>query len=81
MRRAPLIALLLLAAGCLPRGTTASGNPATIGVLVQATTGRCTTVLIGVTPHRVCVPRGKTPRDSADAPPDSARADSVRVAR
>lgn len=81
MRRALLIAVLLLAAGCLPRGTTASGNPATVGVLVQATAGRCATVMVGVTPRRVCVPRVRTPRDSADAPPDSARADSARVTR
>ena len=38
----------LLSGGCLPYRT-ASGEPATVGVLVQATAGRCTNVVVGRT--------------------------------
>jgi hypothetical protein len=76
MRRAPLMGLLLLAAGCSVSGTTASGAPTDVGVAVQASGLRCGMVLVDGRPQRVCGPRGRspgeTPSDTA-ATPDTAR--------
>ena len=76
MRRAPLLGLLLLTGGCL-HYRTPSGEPGGIGVLVQATTGRCTTVVVGRTPRRVCLPPPGTP----EAETDTTTADSARITR
>ena len=73
MRLASLLALLLLTSGCL-HYRTPSGEPGGVGVLVQATTGRCTTVVVGRTPRRVCLP-------PPEAETDTATADSARITR
>lgn len=76
MRHAAVL-LVVLTAGCIPRGVTPAGNPTNVGVLVRGTTGRCTTVLVGATPRRVCAPaKRRAPADTATAP---APADSARV--
>jgi hypothetical protein len=81
MRRASLmIGLLVLAAGCSLSGRTASGAPTGVGVLVQASAGRCVTVLVGTQPRRVCGPRGKAPGETP-APDTLATSDTARVTR
>jgi hypothetical protein len=76
MRRAPLMGLLLLAAGCGVSGRTASGAPTGVGVLVQASNSRCVMVLVAGRPQRVCGPRGRAPGETppdTTATPDTAR--------
>jgi hypothetical protein len=80
MRRAALIGFLLLAGACIPRGTSPAGNPTGIGVLVQATAGRCTTVVVGTNRQRVCPIRQRRPGQPATQP-DTTRTDSTRVTR
>jgi|GEM_PF-6002417 len=73
MRR--LIVLgVLLTAGCIPRGVTPAGDPTGVGVLVQATTKRCTWVVVGTNIRRVCLPRPDTAKGEVV---DSAAAVSV----
>jgi hypothetical protein len=55
MRVGPLLGLALLASCAPGRLRTASGAPAALGVLVQATAGRCTTVLAGTSTQRICL--------------------------
>ena len=76
MRRLPLAALVIVAAGCSHNGRDPSAPRPGIGVLVQATAGLCTTVLVGNTPRRVCAPAGK-----GAAPADTATPDTARVSR
>jgi hypothetical protein len=79
MRRAPLMGLLLLAAGCSVSGRTASGVPTGPGVQVQASGLRCGLVLVDGRPQRVCGPRG---RSLGETPPDTtATPDTARVTR
>jgi hypothetical protein len=63
MRRVILAGLLLLVAGCGFSGRQASGSPRGVGI--QATTLRCTMVLVGGKPQRVCGPA--PPTDTARA--------------
>ena len=74
MRRAPLAALLFAVGGCTAHGRDPSVTPPSIGVLVQATAGRCTTVVTGSVPRRVCVPGGKGAAPADTSTPDTARA-------
>ncbi len=67
MRRLLVLGLLLTSA-CLPRGTTPAGETIGVGVLVQATTKRCTRVVTGTSTRRACLPRPRTARDTV---PDS----------
>ena len=71
MRRAVLMGLLLLAAGCGFSGGSASAAP---GNGVRAATLHCTIVLVDGKPQRVCGPRGKAPGESPTPPTDTARA-------
>ena len=77
MRRAVLVGLLLLAAGCRPYQVPPGVALPGIGVLVQGAAGRCVPVAAGGHVHRVCLP----PPDSAEAPADSALVDTVATAR
>ena len=45
-----------------------------VGVLVNSSRGRCTTVVAGVRIHRVCFPRGRKP-----VPSDTIRTDTSVV--
>jgi hypothetical protein len=74
MRRAPLAALLLLVGGCTVHGRDPSATRPSIGVLVQASAGRCTTVLTRSVPRRVCAPGGKGAAPADTSTPDTARA-------
>jgi hypothetical protein len=69
LRIGPPLGLALLASCAPGRLRTASGAPAAVGVLVQATAGRCTTVLAGTSTQRVCLPasgsEGAAASDSA----------------
>lgn len=76
MRRLLPAALIIVAAGCGHNGRDPSATRPSIGVLVQATAGRCTTVLVGNTPRRVCAPAGK-----GAAPADTATRDTARASR
>ncbi len=61
---------LLAACGSTPRQNRAPSPTAVpgVGVLVNSTRGRCTWVLVGNQPRRLCAPRGKqAPRDTAEA--------------
>lgn len=72
----PLALALIFSTGCLPqRARTPSGALSPVGVLVQATTGRCTSVLVGTAVHRVCLPRTAAP-DTTEA---GARPDTVSL--
>ncbi|CAA9347341.1 MAG: hypothetical protein AVDCRST_MAG68-4015 [uncultured Gemmatimonadetes bacterium] len=67
LRTAAFAAVMLLAA-CAP-APRQNRPPSTaplpiVGVLVNSTRGRCTWVLVGNQPRRLCAPRGKAPRDS-----------------
>ena len=77
MRRAALLFLPLVLAGChtarVPRDTTPRG----VGVLVQGATGRCAPVQVGSVVRRVCLP----PSGPGAEKPDSAKADSAVVTR
>src|SRR5687767_8529543 len=87
MRHAATLVLLLLVGGCLPYRSSGPGNPRNpgnpgnprgTGVLVQATGGRCTNVVVAGTPRRVCLPtRGRRDVPADSVPSDSATADSV----
>ena len=74
------LALLLLVAGCLPTGVHTPGQSLGVGVLVQATAGRCTHLLIGEQVERVCAPRldGAQPSDTATSNAKDTDADAVR---
>jgi hypothetical protein len=84
LRLAPLAALALLAA-CAPDtpprtyGPQPNARPA-LGVLVNATRGRCVWVLTRGQPERVCVPRKRRPepRDSIGTDTMSAPAPVAR---
>lgn len=72
----PLALALVFSTGCLPqRARTPSGALSPVGVLVQATTERCTSILVGTTVHRVCLPRTAAP----DTTEPGARPDTVTL--
>lgn len=76
MRRAALLGLLLLSAGCQAlRAPPGAARPG-VGVLVQGVTGRCAPVVVGSTVRRVCLPP-----PGAKPPADTTQADSSAVAR
>ncbi len=77
MLRTAAFASVMLLAACAPaplqnRPPSTSPVPG-VGVLVNSTRGRCTWVLVGNQPRRLCVPRGKTPQ-----PRDSVQSDTAR---
>ena len=63
------VSLLFLTACVSGRARGPSGEPSVVGVLVQATAGRCTSVLVGTQVQRVCLP---PPKDDGATPPDTA---------
>jgi hypothetical protein len=71
MRRAPLMGLLLLVAGC---GISSGSTSAAPGRGARAATLHCTIVFVDGKPQRVCGPRGKAPGESPTPPTDTARA-------
>jgi hypothetical protein len=71
MRRVFLTGLLLLVAGCGVSGRNASGAPRGVGI--QANTLRCTIVLVGGKPQRVCGPRGNAPGATTTPATDTSR--------
>jgi len=77
MRRSALLGLVLLCSACAPASVIPSAKPGAparkVGVLVPATGGRCTTVVVGAVVRRVCLP-GRMPQ-----PADTAAANTVRT--
>jgi hypothetical protein len=67
MRRAAVMGMLLISAGCqsirVPPGVNAPG----VGVLVQGAAGRCTPVVVGSVVRRVCLPPPAAPDTAATA--------------
>ena len=75
MLRSAAIPALVLLASCAPTprpGTPRALAPRTgVGVLVNATRGRCTWITDGERRGRVCLPRGKAPQPSDSVGTDS----------
>ena len=78
MRLAPTLVLLLLTSACaLPRGQRpAPRGMSGVGVVVGATTSRCTVVVLEGEATRICLPPKRKPKEPKE-PQDSTRADTV----
>ena len=77
MYRIPVLCLLLSTAACgvINKRTTGAGGRSGAGVVVAATKGRCTTVVVGGQLSRICIPR--LGRPTPNQPEDSTRADTL----
>lgn len=78
MRRSALAALFVLCTACAPNGEPdpapqPEARPRQVGVLVPASRGRCTSVVVGTLVRRVCLP-GRKPQ-----PADTTATDTVRT--
>jgi hypothetical protein len=73
MRRAALLGLMLVSAGCQPFRAPPGVAPPGVGVLVQGIAGRCAPIVVGGTVRRMCLP--------PPAERDTAQADSAAVTR
>jgi hypothetical protein len=74
MRLVTTLCLLLLTSACalMEKRATPAGRPG-VGVMVGATTSRCTVVVVAGKATRVCLPPKRDPKE----PQDSTRADTV----
>lgn len=78
MRGSVLAGLFLLCTACAPSGVPEpapqpEARPRQVGVLVPASRGRCTHVVVGTLVRRICLP-GRKPQ-----PADTTAADTVRT--